>query len=158
MGIHIIRGQPGTGKTYSLAKMIAETDKKIAIFSANHDHLEKFKEDLAAHGISESEYIHGKGFSKACLRYPPKNKEKWTEDEIFVYNIYNGIKVGATRLLCNECSRKGKCEYTKYKQKSKKYRITLQPLEFMYTKYNEDKDIFVVDEAVSEKIKNNPFL
>ena len=138
--------------------MIAETDKKIAIFSANHEHLEKFKEDLAAHGISESEYIHGKGFSKACLRYPPKNKEKWTEDEIFVYNIYNGIKIGAARLLCNECSRKEKCEYTKYKQKSKKYRITLQPLEFMYTKYNEDKDIFVVDEAVSEKIKNNPFL
>ncbi len=152
-GIIIHDGQPGTGKTYTLAKAIKDHPNiRIAFFSANHDHLEEFKKDLYEFGILEGEFIHGKGFNKSCELYPKnKPREKWTKDEILIHKIYNGFGVKSSQLLCSSCIHKDDCEYHDYTHNAKKYRITLQPLEFLYTKYNEDKDIFVVDEAVSKK-------
>ncbi len=51
--IYINDGQPGTGKTESLAKIIAKTDKKYAFFTANHHHLEKFAQDLEKYGVKK---------------------------------------------------------------------------------------------------------
>jgi len=153
-GIHINDGQPGTGKTNSLAKTIARTDKTIAFFTSNHNHLDKFKEDLDEYGISDKEYIHGKGFERSCLRYPKSNNPgSWTGDEAFLHKIHKGFGVKSSRFLCSACSRKRGCEYYEYTHNAKRYRITLQPLEFLYTGYNSDKGIFIIDEVVSKKEK-----
>lgn len=156
-GIYINDSQPRCGKTYNLAKVISETTRSIAFFTANHDHLDEFKGDLEEFGIYEGEggYIHGKGFARegSCLRYPHGDKkEKWTPDQELVHKIYNGFGVKSSRFLCNDCDFREGCEYYEYTHHSDNYRITLQPLEFLYTEYNdEDKDVFVVDETINKK-------
>lgn len=154
-GIYINDGQPGTGKTENLAKIIAGTDKKYSFFTANHHHLEKFEQDLEKYGVKTSEYIHGEGFQRSCKRYPPETKAKkdWTEDEKFVYKIHHGFELLSPRLLCKHCEEKSSCKYYDYTNCSSSYRITLQPLEFLFTAINIDKDIFILDEAVSKKEK-----
>jgi len=151
--IYINDGQPGTGKTESLAKIIAKTDKKYAFFTTNHHHLEKFAQDLEKYGVKKSEYIHGEGFQRSCKRYPPETKDKkdWTKDEKSIYIIYHRFKEISTKTLCSKCRKTSSCRYYEYTNNSKKYRITLQPLEFLFTSYNSDKDIFILDEAVDKK-------
>lgn len=151
--IYINDGQPGTGKTESLAKIIAKSDKKFAFFTANHHHLEKFAQDLEKYGVKKSEYIHGEGFQRSCRRYPPETKDKkdWTKDEKSIYKTYHGFIGISTKILCSKCRKTTSCRYYEFTNNSKKYRITLQPLEFLFTSYNSDKDIFILDEAVTKK-------
>jgi len=159
-GLYIHGGQPGTGKTESIVKAIATSKIKVAfftsnhshIFTSNHSHIEKFKCDLGKYKVSPKEYIHGKGFEKNCLRYPQRTKSRrlWTRDEEYVHRIYKTIGVGYTRFLCKGCSKRTICEYYTYTQKVHTYRISLQPLEYLYPRYNDDKDVFIIDEAISK--------
>lgn len=154
-GIYINDGQPGTGKTESLAKIIAKTDKKYAFFTANHHHLEKFEQDLKKYGMKESEYIHGGGFERLCENYPRKVVKDWTDSEKFIHKIHHRFERISSKILCTKCGKKSSCKYYEYTHNSKRYRITLQPLEFLFTSYNSDKDIFILDEAVT---KNQRYL
>ena len=144
--------QPGTGKTESIVKTIASSTERLALFTSNHSHIEKFKRDLKKYKLSKKEYIHGKGFERSCLRFPPKTTppRSWTSDERYIHQIYTRLGVGYTHIICKKCHMKKGCEYHNYPLKASTCRISLQPLEFLYTNYNEDKDIFVIDEAISK--------
>jgi len=145
-GIKIHNGQPGSGKTYSLSKAIASSGEiEVAIFSANHKHLEKIYSQLILMGVPEDEIIHGKGFSKSCVRFPT-NINNMNHDERFVYNLYR--KLGSGDILCSNCQDRSYCEHYEYKHSANNYRITLQPFEYLSSNLNSDKEIFVVDEAL----------
>ncbi len=151
--IYVHDGQPGTGKTYSLAKYLAENPgKRIVFSSANHDHLKKFKKDLIERGIQVDNILHMEGFTRLCRRYPDEgyDKKTWSKDEKYVYYLYKNCKRDIAKNLCARCNRRKTCRYTNQKKKKKNHDIILQPLEYLNTGNYTDRDAVFVDESVNK--------
>jgi len=126
VGINVNNVQPGGGKTFGFVQHVNKNlSRKIIFFSSNHDHLYRLEKKL-----KPEVFIHWKGFSKTCARYPKeKNKEKWTLDEKLIYEIYNKFPTGV-RFLCSTCNQSDNCKYKK--QFLIKKNIILAPLEYIF--------------------------
>ena len=150
VGINVNNAQPGGGKTYGFVQHVKKhPNRELIFFSSNHDHLDRLERDL-----KNIPFIHWEGFARKCPRYPKtENRDKWKEDEGFVYEVYHRF-VNGVSFLCRTCDKTKGCPYKK--QFTKKTTVVLAPLEFIFRKNIVEKfDEIWIDESVRKVIGHN---